>query len=132
MSSQKVLQNDPRETVFYASTDGASLQLRRADSNAWVFILIASCYDPKARYLKEHLFLLCIVPGPKNPIDISSFFYLFFKEMAKAATGHWLYDRFKREWFLWRAWLLALLGDMLGSTKFNGCTGHQGKCGCRY
>ncbi|KAH8920382.1 hypothetical protein BT69DRAFT_1245448, partial [Atractiella rhizophila] len=52
--------------------------------------------------------------------------------MTKASIGHWLYDRFKEEWFLWRGWLLALLGDMLGSTKFNGCTGHQGKCGCRF
>ncbi|KAH8920383.1 hypothetical protein BT69DRAFT_1201663, partial [Atractiella rhizophila] len=73
-SSQNVLR-DPRETAFYASTDGASLQLRRADSNAWIFILTASCYPPKSRYLKEHIFLLCIVPGPNNPINISSFFY---------------------------------------------------------
>ncbi|KAH8928566.1 hypothetical protein BT69DRAFT_1293258 [Atractiella rhizophila] len=130
-SNLKVL-DDPRETGFYASSDGASLQLRKAESNAWVFVLTASCYPAKTRYRKEHLFLLCIIPGPHNPKRIATFFHQFFHEITVASLGHWLFDRAKEEWLLWKAWLLGKLGDLHGSTYFSGGTGHIGACGCRF
>ncbi|KAH8922020.1 hypothetical protein BT69DRAFT_274512, partial [Atractiella rhizophila] len=43
-----------------------------------------------------------------------------------------MWDASCRTWFLWKGWLINKLGDMLGSAKANGCTGHQGKCGCHF
>ncbi|KAH8920293.1 hypothetical protein BT69DRAFT_1223080, partial [Atractiella rhizophila] len=86
----------------------------------------------QVRAKRHHTFFTLGIPGPNNPVDIQSFFLPFYKAMAKLSGGLWMWDVASRKWFVWKGWLINKLGDMLGSAKANGCTGHQGKCGCRF
>ncbi|KAH8928189.1 hypothetical protein BT69DRAFT_1196190, partial [Atractiella rhizophila] len=73
------------------------------------------------------------VPSPNNAVDIQSFFLPFYKTMVKLSGGLWMWDASSQNYLtLSFRYSNVGTGDMLGSAKANGCTGHQGKCGCRF
>jgi hypothetical protein len=94
--------------------------------------LIPLYLPPEQRYKRQNVFILSVIPGPSNPINMNSFFKPYFKDLAKLSVGRWIWHQQRQEWILWRGWIHAALGDMLGSAKPNGLTGHQGKRGCRF
>jgi hypothetical protein len=65
------------------------------------------------------------IPGPNPPGDIESFFYTLFQDMTKASEGIWIWDAVDSAYFVLRAHLCMVLGDMLGSAKCSGLAGHS-------
>ncbi|KAE8185538.1 hypothetical protein CF336_g7362 [Tilletia laevis] len=122
--------DDPRYDLLMLSTDGAQM-LNKADSDGWIVLLISLNSPLSSRFKRSDTFVSTIIPGPKSPGDIDSFLWPIMQELARAALGYWVWDEEKREWFLWRAWLVAGCADQPGSTKINGLTGYQGYSGCK-
>ncbi|KAH8927343.1 hypothetical protein BT69DRAFT_1191768, partial [Atractiella rhizophila] len=83
-------------------------------------------FDTGVRAKRHHTYFTLGVPGPNNPVDIQSFFIPFYKAMAKLSGGLWMWDAGYRRishCFL-KTHIERHIGDMLGSAKANGCTGH--------
>jgi hypothetical protein len=121
-----------RDCLFLASTDGAQVFAQR-QSDAWLVMAQLLNIPPTAgRVQLSRSFLLAIIPGPKAPEDIESYLWVFYEEFRRAERGVWFWDASRREWFEWHAHLFGFGGDMPASQKINGCTGHHGKCGCRF
>jgi len=126
--------DDPRRTGILLSGDGAKLYLgREGDSQVWLFVVtLVSIAPEKGRYQQRNSFIIAAVPGPNAPINVQSFAFPFFLEMANAAVGYWMWDAAAAEPFVWKGYLVSILGDQLGSAKMNGLKGHRGKFGCRF
>ncbi|KAE8229476.1 hypothetical protein CF326_g5555, partial [Tilletia indica] len=127
---EKGLFTDPRHDAFILSTDGAHMTDKR-DSNAWIVLLTSLSTPIELRFRRTETFISTVVPGPNNPIDLDSFLWPILEEFAQAARGFWLWDGARREWFLWRCWLVAAAADQPASSKLNHMTGATGKCGCK-
>ncbi|KAE8237581.1 hypothetical protein A4X13_0g8729, partial [Tilletia indica] len=122
--------SDSRHDAIMMSLDGAQM-VDKKKSEGWL-ILLSSMNSPLAeRFRRTETFIASIIPGPNNPIDIDSFLWPIIQELARAAIGYWVWDGVKKEWFLWRAWLVAACMDQKASSKVSQLTGTTGKSGCR-
>ena len=63
--------------------------------------------------------------GHIAPSNIESFIYPLFEEMAMASVGMWTWDAVDSSYFVLRAYICAVKGDMLGSAKLSGMAGHS-------
>jgi hypothetical protein len=72
----------------------------------------------------NHIIPLAI-PGPSAPGNMESFIYPLFEEMAQASVGMWTWDAVDSSYFVLRAYLCGVKGDMLGSAKLSGMAGHS-------
>ncbi|KIL54838.1 hypothetical protein M378DRAFT_61211, partial [Amanita muscaria Koide BX008] len=52
--------------------------------------------------------------------------------LAKSNEGIWIWDAIDSSYFVVRAHLCMVLGDMLGSAKLNGMAGHSAIYGDRF
>jgi hypothetical protein len=75
-------------------------------------------------YKAKKVIIPLAIPGPLSPGNIESFIYPLFQEMAMASEGIWTWDAVDSSYFVLRAYLCGVKGDMLGSAKLNGMAGH--------
>ncbi|KZP06838.1 hypothetical protein FIBSPDRAFT_666937, partial [Athelia psychrophila] len=52
--------------------------------------------------------------------------------MARASEGIWTWDAIDSSYFVLRAYIVMILGDMLGSAKLSGMAGHLAIFGDRF
>jgi hypothetical protein len=76
-------------------------------------------------YKANNVIIPLVIPGPSAPGDIESFIYPLFEEMARASVGMWTWDAVDSSYFVLRAYLCGVKGDMLGSAKLSGMAGHS-------
>jgi hypothetical protein len=55
-----------------------------------------------------------------------------FQEAARASEGIWIWDALASSYFVFRAYIIMILGDMLGSAKLSGMAGHTSFHGDRF
>ena len=126
------LQLDVRDSLITLATDGAQFTMRKRSSCWLLLVNLLNLPATSGRYRKSNSFLLGAIPGPNNAGNLESFLAPFFREMAIAEAGLWLWDGLRKEYFLWRGYLVAVLGDQPASAKLNGLVGHTGRSGCRF
>jgi len=122
---------DPRDIAFALSTDGAQLTMKK-QSNTWLLILVILNLPGSIRYHTDNVIINFATPGPNSPGDIESFIWPLFQEMAMASEGIWMWDAIDSSIFVHKSCISMALGDMLGSAKLNGMTGHTGLFGDRF
>ncbi|KAE8212137.1 hypothetical protein CF327_g4184 [Tilletia walkeri] len=127
---QEGMFSDPRHDALMLSADGTKVVEKR-NVNAWVILLSSMNSPPGERFRRKETFVSTIIPGPRNPIDMDSFLWPVMEESACAARGFWIWDGGKKEWFLWKAWLVAACADQPGSSKMSKMTGTTGAAACR-
>ncbi|KAE8237088.1 hypothetical protein A4X13_0g8916, partial [Tilletia indica] len=127
---QEGMFSDPRHDALMLSADGTKVVEKR-NVNAWVILLSSMNSPPGERFRRKETFVSTIIPGPRNPIDMDSFLWPVMEELACAARGFWIWDGGKKEWFLWKAWLVAACADQPGSSKMSKMTGTTGAAACR-
>lgn len=121
----------PRDIAFSVSTDGAQLTMKKK-SNTWIMIMIIMNLPSELRYKSNNIIVNFIIPGPNSPADVESFMYPLQQEMARIGEGIWIWDALDSAWFVIRAWIVMILGDMLGSAKLSGLAGHSAVYGDRF
>jgi hypothetical protein len=122
---------DGRDMALALSSDGAQLMMKK-QSSTWILIIILLNLPPEMRYQSRNIIINFAIPGPNVPSDIESFIRPLFEELARASQGIWLWDRIRKEWFVHCTYIVAFLGDMLGSAKVNGMLGHSAIRGDRF
>lgn len=71
-------------------------------------------------------------PGPNPSGNIELFAYPLFAEMARSSVGIWIWDAVDSSYFVLWAWVVMILGNMMGSAKLNGMAGHLAIHGDRF
>jgi hypothetical protein len=122
---------EKRDIAFAISTDGAQLTMKK-QSNTWILILIILNLPPEVRYKSNNVIINFATPGPNSPGDIESFLFPLFQEMVQASEGIWTWDAIDSSYFMNHAHIVMALGDMLGSAKINGMSGHSALYGDRF
>lgn len=122
---------DCRDMAFAISTDGAQLTMKK-HSNTWLVILILLGLPADLRYKSSQVFVCMSIPGPNSPWDVESFLYPLFQLMVQASEGIWMWDAIESSYFVHRAYIVLVLGDMLGSAKLSGMAGHSAIYGDRF
>jgi hypothetical protein len=115
---------DKQDIAFALSTDGAQLTMKK-QSNTWLVIFILFNLPGDMQYKKDGIIIPLATPGPNSPGDIESFLYPMFQNMAMASEGIWIWDAVDSSYFILRAYICMILGDMLGSAKLSGMAGHS-------
>jgi Transposase family tnp2 len=122
---------DKRDTALSISSDGAQLTMKK-QSNMWLLIVVLLNLPPEMCYRADNVIIPLAIPGPSAPGDIESFIYPLFEEMAQASVGMWTWDAVDSSYFVLRAYICGVKGDMLGSAKLSGMAGHSAKRGDRF
>lgn len=122
---------DSRDVALALSSDGAQLTMKK-QSSTWILIIILLNLPGDVRYQTQNVIINFAIPGPNVPSDIESFLWPLFGELARASEGIFLWDGLRSEWFLHRSYVVMFLGDMLGSAKVNGMSGHSAVRGDRF
>ena len=117
--------------MFALSSNGAQLTMKK-QSNTWILILILFNLPPELRCHSKHIIVIFATPGPNSPGNIESFMRPLFEELAVLGTGIWIWDALDSSYFIFRAHVIMVLGDMLGSAKMNGMSGHTAIFGDRF
>jgi hypothetical protein len=116
--------DDKRDTAISLSSDGAQLTMKK-QSNMWLLIVVLLNLPPEICYRAKNVIFPLAIPGPSAPGNIESFIYPLFEEMAQASVGMWTWDAVDSSYFVLRAYLCGVKGDMLGSAKLSGMAGHS-------
>ena len=122
---------DKRDTAISISSDGAQLTMKK-QSNMWLLIVILLNLPPEICYQSQNVIFPLAIPGPLAPGNVESFIYPLFEEMAQASVGMWTWDAVDSSYFVLRAYLCGVKGDMLGSAKLSGMAGHSALYGDRF
>lgn len=127
---QSGLHAQPTDSILSLSTDGAQLKIGK-QSDVWIIMLTFLDTPPELRSTKQEVMICGLIPGPLSPGDLESFMWPTLAEIARATVGLWTWNALTNSFFLWKATLSAVSADMLGATKMNRMTGHQGYAGCK-
>jgi hypothetical protein len=122
---------EPRDIAFAISSDGAQLTMKKK-SDTWLLLLLLLNLPPDIRYKTGGVIINFATPGPNPPGNMESFVYTLFQSMAKASEGIWMWDAVESSYFVNKAHICLVLGDMLGSAKLNGMAGHAAIYGDRF
>ena len=122
---------DGRETALSISSDGAQLTMKK-QSNMWLLIVLLLNLPPEICYKSKNVIIPLAIPGPLAPGNIESFIYPLFEEMAQASVGMWTWDAVDSSYFILKAYVCGVKGDMLGSAKLSGMAGHSALYGDRF
>jgi hypothetical protein len=122
---------DKRDTALSISSDGAQLTMKK-QSNMWLLIMVLLNLPPEMCYRANNVIIPLAIPGPSAPGNVESFIYPLFEEMAMASVGMWTWDAVDSSYFVLRAYLCGVKGDMLGSAKLSGMAGHSAQRGDRF
>ena len=124
--------SDHRDIALGLSLDGFAPFKRRSNS-AWPVILFNYNLPPDLRTHLDHILCYGIIPGPKSPKDVDSFLIPLYDELAQLSEGvDGALDLSVEEFFVLRAYLILLFGDMPAISKLLMMKGHNGHCPCRY
>ena len=115
---------DKRDTAISISSDGAQLTMKK-QSNMWLLIVLLLNLPPEMCYKAKNVIIPLAIPGPLAPGNIESFIYPLFEEMAQASVGMWTWDAVDSSYFVLKAYVCGVKGDMLGSAKLSGMAGHS-------
>ena len=115
---------DSRDVALALSTDGAQLIIKK-QSDTWLLILVLLNLPPEICYKSKGIIITLAIFGPRALGNIESFVYPVFEEMEMASEEIWLWDALDSSHFLNWTYIIMILGNMLGSAKLNGMTGHS-------
>jgi hypothetical protein len=122
--------SDPRDIALGLSTDGFC-PFRRRKATAWPLLLFNYNLPPETRFHKDERIDLGTIPGPNKPKDFDSFAWPAFEELMRLQYGVKAFDILADEFFLLRAYLILIFGDMPAMSMVMRMTGHNGFSPCR-
>lgn len=122
--------SDSRDIALGLSTDGFC-PFRRRKATAWPLILFNYNLPPEVRFHKDNKLELGIIPGRNKPKDFDSFAWPAFEEFMRLQHGVRAFDVLADEFFLLRAYLLLVFGDIPAMSMVMRMTGHNGFSPCR-
>ena len=124
--------SDRRDIALGLSLDGFAPFKRRSNS-AWPVILFNYNLPPDLRTHLDHILCYGIIPGPKSVKDADSFLIPLYDELAQLSEGvDRVLDVKSREFFVLRAYLILVFGDIPAISKLLMMKGHNGYCPCRW
>ena len=124
--------SDRRDIALGLSLDGFAPFKRRSNS-AWPVILFNYNLPPDLRTHLDHILCYGIIPGPKSPKDVDSFLVPLYNELTQLSDGVGeALDLTAEEFFVLRAYLILLFGDIPAMSKLLMMKGHNGHCPCRF
>ncbi|KAK4698708.1 hypothetical protein P7C70_g7562, partial [Phenoliferia sp. Uapishka_3] len=118
---------DERDGMLAFSWDGADL-VRDKNSGCWFVFVINWSLPPQERHLKKWLICAAVIPG--SPWDIESFLEPLHLDRIRLENGVHTWDASTRQWFIYKAYFVALLADLPARAKAACTVGHTGACGC--
>jgi hypothetical protein len=122
--------SDPRDIALGLSTDGFC-PFRRRKATAWPLLLFDYNLPPETRFHKGNRIDLGVIPGPNKPKDFDSFVWPAFEEFMRLQYGVRAFDVLADEFFVLRAYLLLVFGDIPAISMVMRMTGHNGFSPCR-
>jgi len=122
--------SDPRDVALGLSTDGFC-PFRRRQATAWPLLLFNYNLPPETRFHKDNKLDLGTIPGPNKPKDFDSFAWPAFEEFMRLQHGVRAFDALADEFFLLRAYLFLVFGDIPAMSMVMRMTGHNGFSPCR-
>lgn len=123
--------SDRRDIALGLSLDGFAPFKRRKNS-AWPVILFNYNLPPDIRTHLNHILCYGVIPGPKSVKDVDSFLAPLYDELAQLSEGvDRVLDVTSREFFVLRAYLVLLFGDIPAISKLMMMKGHNGYSPCR-
>ncbi|QRV96382.1 Transposase family Tnp2 protein [Ceratobasidium sp. AG-Ba] len=133
--------NNPDDIALGLGTDGFNMYKRRHKGNsaAWPLILVNYNLHPKIRNRLENIICVGVIPGPKECKDINSFLVPLIDELLELANGVESskvasdVDNIEEDgaYFVLRAFLIILFGDIPAISKLLQLKGHKGITPCR-
>ena len=124
--------SDRRDIALGLSLDGFA-PFKRRNNSAWPVILFNYNLPPDLRTHLDHLLCYGVIPGPKSVKDVDSFLVPLYEELAQLSEGvDDVLDPTAGEFFILRAYLILLFGDIPAILKLLMMKGHNGHCPCRY
>jgi hypothetical protein len=129
-STQHKYFSDPRDIALGLSTDGFC-PFRRRKTTAWPLVLFNYNLAPEIRFHADNKIDLGTIPGPNKPKDFDSYMWPVFEEFVRLQYGVRAFDVLADEFFLLRAHLLLVFGDIPAMSMVMRMTGHNGFSPCR-
>ena len=124
--------SDRRDIALGLSLDGFAPFKHRSNS-AWPVILFNYNLPPDLRTHLNHILCYGVIPGPKSVKDVNSFLVPLHDELAELSEGvDDVLDLTTKEFFILRAYLILLFGDIPAISKLLMMKGHNGYSPCRY
>lgn len=124
--------SDHRDIALGLSLDGFAPFKRRSNS-AWPVILFNYNLPPDLRTHLDNILCYGIIPGPKSVKDADSFLIPLYDELARLSEGvDGVLDTTSHEFFILRAYLILVFGDIPAISKLLMMKGHNGYCPCRW
>ena len=122
-----------RDIAMGLSGDGVQVFDKAHRGTATCTPLLCLLYNlpPHIRTRLVYILALGVIPGPRGPKDMNSFFWPLKLELDKLAEGVETYDASEDELFILRAFLVYVLGDIPWVTKAMCIKGTNAKCPCR-
>jgi len=121
---------DSHDIALGLSLDGFPIFNKR-NLSAWPIILVNYNLPPDIRTHLIHVLCYGVIPSPKAVKDMDSFLHPLYRELEKLARGIKTLDIHSKGFFLLRAFLLLIFGDMPAIAKVMRMKGHNGFCPCR-
>ncbi|CUA72704.1 Type III restriction-modification system EcoP15I enzyme mod [Rhizoctonia solani] len=129
--------DNPQDIALGLSTDGFTLfkRRRRGHSTAWPLILINYNLHARIRNRLENVICVGVIPGPKQCKDLNSFLVPLLYELLELESGvdcpaPPTPDREGHN-FVFRAFLIMILGDIPAVAKLLMMKGHNALKPCR-
>lgn len=122
--------SDPRDIAIGISTDGFA-PFKRRSQTCWPIMAVIYNMAPELRFLKPHRLDLGTIPGPKKPWDADSFLWPIVEEFSRLATGVKTWDASTMSYFILRAYLILLFGDIPAIALLMRMKGPNGISPCR-
>ncbi len=97
----------------------------KKQSSMWLLIVVLLNLPPEMCYKSKNNIIPLAIPEPSASKNIESFIYPLFQELAAASVGMWTWDAIDSSYFILRAYLCGVKGDMPGSAKLSGMGGHS-------
>jgi Transposase family tnp2 len=122
--------SSPRDIALGLSTDGFA-PFKHRKSTAWPLILFNYNLPPETRFQKGNIIGLGAIPGHKKPLDADSFAWPALVEFLRLQIGVRAFDVEADEFFLLRAYLILVFGDIPAMSMLMRMKGHNGFSPCR-
>lgn len=130
---QAVLKEDIKDNsiVFMSGMDGAQLYQHK-NSDCWVYNFILLEYAPEFHYMKKHVLIGGIIPGPNKPKNYDSFMFPgFYHIAALQQEGLRIWDSSLNEYWIGLPYFIFAILNAVGSPTMSGMVGHHGMYGCQ-
>lgn len=118
------------DIFLFLTTDGVQ-PFKSSTYSYWPVILMIANLEPSQRFKRKNFLPIMVIPGPKNPVDLTSFLEPLLEELKLLGAGISvkLWDGSTRTV---RVHLLLCMGDIPAITKLAKLLGHNAIFGCRF